>query len=427
MTPETHVDNTAVTPIVVVQSDDEKQQHQHEKQEYCICYQDVLDAVERIRGIAHITPVLTSKSINDITVATGGTTTSSSLSSTAVVDAEQLIPSQRNLYFKIEALQKTGSFKFRGATNAIRALMNNTSNKYSPGTATRTTSENEKSKDIINVITHSSGNHAQALALAAQLSSTSTTTVHATIVMPNNTPIVKKNAVDAYGGTIVLVDNTNEAREDESQRILHEKVQHNKQSYFIHPSENPYVIAGQGTVCYELIHQCMTEYNNTKLDIIIIPVGGGGLAAGNIISIRSLLGSNVKIILAEPEQLNDAYRSYTSGILQLQHTSDKLPLNSVADGLKTTLGVNTWPIIRDMVDDIITVSEYDILVATKIIWERLKICIEPSAGVGVAVALYSTYFNTKYPSSIYTNIGIILCGGNVDIIKISSLMSSMNI
>jgi threonine dehydratase len=198
----------------------------------------------------------------------------------------------------------------------------------------------------------------------------------------------------------------------------------------------------------ELVEQ-VREMAGKDLDAVIIPVGGGGLASGNIIALRGLLGQKVKvsryqsflfsfiiykdickflslllvnkkIILAEPSKLDDAKRSFTAGCL-LKHSPDN-NLDSVADGLKTTLGENTWPIVRDLVDDIFTVSEEEILKATKLVWERLKVCIEPSAGVGVAVAMGND-FNAKYTTeSGIHNVGIILCGGNVDIIKIAAMM-----
>ncbi len=179
---------------------------------------------------------------------------------------------------------------------------------------------------------------------------------------------------------------------------------------FVHPSEDSRVIAGQGTVCLEFLEQM----GDIKLDAVIIPVGGGGLAAGNVMTLRSLQ-PDVKIILAEPSALDDAYRSFKEKTL-LKHAEDN-KLESVADGLKTTLGPNTWPIIRDKVDSIFTVSEKEILQATKLIWERLKVMIEPSAGVGVAVAL-SEEFAQTYSDAL--NVGIILCGGNVDVVKIAA-------
>lgn len=354
---------------------------------YCISFKDVQCAAQRIKGTAYETPVLTSTSINDITTAVG-------------LSQQQ---HRQKFYFKVEAMQRTGSFKFRGALNAVRAILEKED-------------QEEVSTTHLQVVTHSSGNHAQALALAAKLSSTETKQVTATIVMPESTPIVKKNAVIAFGGIPVMTANTNEAREFEADRIRIETG-----ATFIHPSEDPLVIAGQGTVCLEFMEQVQTIHHVT-LDAVIIPVGGGGLASGNTITLRAMFGDDITIILAEPQLMDDAKRSFDTKTL-LQHHPDNT-LNSVADGLKTTLGPNTWPIVRDLVDDIITVSEYDILKATKLIWERLKVCIEPSAGVGVAVALSDT-FNDKYPN--LTNIGIVLCGGNVDVIKVSHLMQELGI
>jgi serine racemase len=344
---------------------------------YCISFEDVKAAAARIEGTAHRTPVLTSSTLSE------------------------LAGSNKTLYFKVEAMQKTGSFKFRGALNAVRSILE---------TTTTTDSEQE-----LHVVTHSSGNHAQALALASRLAGSSHT-VKATIVMPESTPVVKKDAVVAYGGIPIMTANTNEAREDKAEEIRRETG-----AVFIHPSEDPRVIAGQGTVCLEFIEQ-VKEMSGSDLDLVIIPVGGGGLAAGNATTLRAALGDKVTIVLAEPAEMDDAHRSFMAKQL-LQHDPDN-KLNSVADGLKTTLGANTWPIVRDLVDDIITVSEKEILAATKLIWQRLKVCIEPSAGVGVAVAL-SESFQSKYSNA--TNVGIVLCGGNVDVVKISLLMNELGV
>jgi len=282
--------------------------------------------------------------------------------------------------------------------------------------------EKENNQEV-HVVTHSSGNHAAALALAAKLGSAKTgQNIRSTIVMPDNAPTIKVNGVKGFGGDIVLVESTNEAREEMADQIVEEQ-----DASFIHPSEDPRVIAGQGTVSVEFIEQMKemtchdSKINASIVDAIIIPVGGGGLAAGNTIALRGLLGNNVKIILAEPEEMDDAKRSKEAGVLLGHDPTNKL--KSVADGLKTTLGPNTWPIVRDLVDDIITVSEKDILCATKIIWERLKVCIEPSAGVGVAVAM-GKKFKEKYPS--LDKVGIILCGGNVDIVKTAKLMDKIS-
>lgn len=306
-----------------------------------------------------------------------------------------------------------GSFKFRGALNAVRSIISDKN----------ISTEKDNIVNKLNVVTHSSGNHAQALALAAKLSSTKRCEVNATIVMPNTAPDVKVKAVKSYGAEIIMVDNTNEARESKADEIVI-----SRKSHFIHPSEDARVIAGQGTVCLEMVDQ-VRKMENSDLDIVIIPVGGGGLASGNIIALRALLGKSVKIVLAEPSSMDDAKRSFYSG-KKLGHDPSN-PLNSIADGLKTTLGDNTWPIVRDFADDIIAVSEADILLATKLIWERLKVCIEPSAGVGVAVVL-GDEFRTNILNSADVDekktlrIGIILCGGNVDVIKIAALIGTLN-
>jgi threonine dehydratase len=350
---------------------------------YCISLDDVKEAARRIHGVAHRTPVMTSQSLIPIKDDNDGT--------------------DRGIryFFKVEAMQKTGSFKFRGALNAIKSELETFAGPSMP------------------VVTHSSGNHAQALALASKLASTDRTTVSATIVMPDNAPLVKKAAVRDFGAAIVMVENTNEAREEEADRIVE-----TTGAVFVHPSEDPRVIAGQGTVCLEFVEQ-VHEMASCDLDAVIIPVGGGGLASGNIICLRGLLGDRVKIILAEPAELDDAKRSFEAGKL-LKHDPEN-KLYSVADGLKTTLGPNTWPIVRDLADDIITVPEEDILRSTKLVWERLKVAIEPSAGVGVAVA-QSKEFNEKYVKDLgIRNVGIVLCGGNVDIIKIASMMKDLGL
>ncbi len=364
-----------------------------ENNDHCIAFQNVLDAAARIDGFAHKTPVLTSKSLNEFTPG-------------------------RELFFKVEAMQRTGSFKFRGALNATLSMMEDAGDEDS----------GKQERQTIHVVTHSSGNHAAAVALAARIASSengintstkiiSPTTVRSTIVMPENAPIIKVNGVKGFGGNIVFVESTNEARETKADEIVEQE-----NAAFIHPSEDPRVIAGQGTVCLEFVEQVRHSvgFVNGDLDVVIIPVGGGGLAAGNTIALRGMLGKHVKIILAEPEEMDDAKRSKEAGEL-LGHEPNN-ELNSVADGLKTTLGPNTWPIVRDLVDEIITVSEEDILRATKLVWERLKVCIEPSAGVGVAVAL-GNEFAAKYKvDDGFEKVGIILCGGNVDVLKISRLM-----
>jgi threonine dehydratase len=222
---------------------------------YCIDFQDVLDASTKIKDIARKTPVMTCSSLDHLA-------------------------NNRRLFFKVEALQRTGSFKFRGALNAILSLMDDVENK------------NEE----VHVVTHSSGNHAAAVALAARLASEKMKRkVEATIVMPDNAPLIKVNGVKGFGGNIVFVESTNEARE-----IMADKIVDQKGAVFIHPSEDKRVIAGQGTVCIEFVEQVreMIGFVGGDLDAVIIPVGGGGLAAGNAVALRGLLGSHVKVRLA---------------------------------------------------------------------------------------------------------------------------------
>ena len=345
---------------------------------YCISLADVQAAAKRIQGTAHRTPVLISQSIDTI--------------------------AGRRLFFKVEALQRTGSFKFRGACNAVASLLEQ---------------QSSDAPTSLHVMTHSSGNHAQALAKAAQLSSSSQVKVKATIVMPDTTPMVKMRAVQDFAADIVVVPNHPLARE----RTCDEILAANPSAVFVHPSEDPRVIAGQGTAGLELIEQLQEMH--IRPDIVVIPVGGGGLASGIAIALRGILGSTVKIVLAEPASMDDAKRSFDSRTL-CRHAPDNL-LDSVADGLKTTLGPNTFPIVRDLVDDVLTVGEVDILKATKLIWERLKVAIEPSAGVGVGVVLSNEEFQALYPPRDYPNVAVVLCGGNVDIIQMASKMRGMGI
>lgn len=227
---------------------------------HCISFQDVLDASERIKTIVHRTPVLSSASINSLC-------------------------DNQNLFFKVEAMQRTGSFKFRGACNATLALVE------------KILANNGSHHGEVHVVTHSSGNHAAAVALAAdkvskKLGKDKSLKIRATIVMPKNAPIIKVNGVKAFGGEIVMVENTNEAREEKADEIVEKE-----KATFIHPSENEYVIAGQGTVCLEMVEQVKEMLGETSgvLDAVIIPVGGGGLASGNTIALRGLLGDKVKV------------------------------------------------------------------------------------------------------------------------------------
>ncbi|WP_347839837.1 pyridoxal-phosphate dependent enzyme [uncultured Draconibacterium sp.] len=307
-------------------------------------YINVEQAHKIVQKYAHRTPVMSSASINKI------------------VGAE--------LYFKCENLQKVGAFKFRGACNAVFSL-----------------SEEEAQKGVA---THSSGNHAAALALAARMRG-----IDAHIVMPENSPEIKKKAVAGYGAKITFCKPTLQARESTLAKVIEETG-----ATEIHPYNNFYVIAGQGTATKELIE------DKGKFDIIIAPVGGGGLLSGTAISSKQLLPA-CKVIAAEPDGADDAYRSF--------HSKKWVPSENpktIADGLLTSLGERNFKIILDKVDDVVTVSEESIVEAMRMIWERMKIIIEPSSAVPLAAILEK---KVDVPGK---KVGIILSGGNLDLGKL---------
>ena len=301
----------------------------------------LIDCHERIKPFIHNTPVLTSRLINEIAGA--------------------------DLYFKCENFQRMGAFKTRGAANAIMQLTDE--------------------QKLNGVVTHSSGNFAQALSLSAQ-----SLGVKAYIVMPNSAPKVKKEAVKGYGGILIECDANLEARERESDRIVKEHG-----ATFIHPSNDDHVILGQGTACKELL-----EFQ-PNLDYVVTPVGGGGLIAGTALS-AYYFGNNCKTIGGEPFEVDDAYRSLQSGKIETNTTT-----NTIADGLKTQLGDKNFPIIKKYVDEIVRVTEKEIISAMQLIWERLKIVCEPSSAVALAAIL------KKKDDLTNKKVGIIISGGNVDL------------
>ncbi|HEY3476246.1 MAG TPA: pyridoxal-phosphate dependent enzyme, partial [Anaerolineales bacterium] len=289
----------------------------------------------------HRTPVLTNESLN------------------AKVKAQ--------VFLKCENMQKVGAFKFRGATNAVFSLR-----------------DEEASRGVC---THSSGNHAQALALAAKLRG-----IPAYIVMPDNAPAVKKQAVAGYGGQITFCAPTLEAREATLMRIYE-----STGASVVHPYNDERVIAGQGTAALELLEEI------PNLDVIITPVGGGGLLSGTAI-VATEMNKEIRVIAGEPELADDAYRSFHAGTILLS-----IQPKTIADGLLTSLGTLTFPIIQQRVEQIVTVSEQAIIDSMKFIWERAKIIIEPSAAVAVAV-LWEKKIDLRG-----LRVGIILTGGNVDL------------
>ena len=305
---------------------------------------DIRAAADRIRRHIHRTPVLSCAGIDRLVGA--------------------------RLFFKCENFQKVGAFKIRGATNAVLSL-------------------NERAA-AAGVATHSSGNHAAALALAARLRG-----VPAYVVMPDTAPQVKKEAVAGYGAKITFCAPTLEAREAGLARIVADTG-----AAFIPPYNDERIIAGQATAALELLADI------PDLDLILTPVGGGGLVSGTALTVRSLSPSS-RVIAAEPRGADDAYRSFRAG-----HIIPSVNPQTIADGLLTSLGDKTFAIIRDCVDDIVTVEEADIIRAMRLIWERMKIVVEPSAAVPLG-ALLSRSVDVQGK-----RVAIILSGGNVDLARL---------
>ncbi len=309
-----------------------------------VSIEDIQQAAQRIKPYIHRTPILTNESLN------------------------QQVGAQ--VFLKCENFQKVGAFKFRGASNAVWSL--------------------SKEEARRGVITHSSGNHAQALALAARMRG-----VPAYIVMPSNAPQVKKNAVAGYGGQITFCEPTLAARESTMERIRLDTG-----ATVVHPYNDERVIAGQGTATLELLEDV------PDLDVILAPVGGGGLLSGTAIAATETR-KGIRVIAGEPEMADDAFRS-----LQAGEIIPSLHPKTVADGLLTSLGSLTFPIIRKRVEQIVTVSEAGIIAAMKFIWERAKIIIEPSSAVPIGVL-----WEKKIDLS-GLRVGVILSGGNVDLEKL---------
>jgi threonine dehydratase len=302
---------------------------------------DIKRAHQRITPYIINTPILTSHSIDERTGC--------------------------QVYFKCENFQKVGAFKMRGATNVIMAV--------------------QSEKRVNGFATHSSGNHAQAVALASKLAGSK-----AYIVMPNNAPTVKKNAVEEYGAEIVFCEPNEKSRQETCDAIVARTG-----AIFIHPFDDYGIIAGQATAAKEFIEEA------PDLDFMLCPVGGGGLSAGTALAVN-YLSPSTKVILCEPENANDAWRSFKSGERVLVDN----PV-TIADGLKTSLGVKNFDIIKEYVSDIYTASEEEIIQAMRLVWERMKIIIEPSCAVPLAVVLKKrSVFEGK-------KVGIIISGGNVDL------------
>lgn len=304
----------------------------------------VLEAARRIQPYVHRTPVLTCRTLNRLTEA--------------------------ELFFKAENFQKVGAFKARGACNAVWALPEATARR--------------------GVITHSSGNHGAALAYAAGLRG-----IPATVVMPEDAPPVKRAAVAGYGAQIVTSGSHPLDRERQLEALLAETG-----ATFIHPSNDPWVIAGQGTAALELLEEV------PDLELVMTPVGGGGLLAGTALAVAGR-SPHTRVLAAEPAAVDDAARSFRDGRL---YPPTGAP--TIADGLRTSLGDLNFPLIRAHVSDILTVSEAGIVAAMRLLWERMKIIVEPSAAVPVAALL-------EHPARFRgQRVGVILSGGNVDLARL---------
>ncbi|XP_047341103.1 serine racemase [Impatiens glandulifera] len=303
-------------------------------------------AYARISPFIHKTPVLTSESLN--------------------------IMAGRNLFFKCECFQKGGAFKFRGACNAMLSL-----------------DEEQAAKGVL---THSSGNHAAALALAAKLRG-----VKAYIVIPKNAPKCKVENVRRYGGQIIWSEANLLSREETAAKVLQETG-----AVFLHPYNDGRIISGQGTISLEFLEQA------PQIDTIVVPISGGGLISGIALAAKSI-NPSIRILGAEPKGANDAALSKSAGkIIKLHETS------TIADGLRAFLGDLTWPVVRDLVDDIIVVEDKEIIAAMRLCYEVLKVAVEPSGAIGLAAVLSDTF--RKNPTwNECRNVGIVVSGGNLDL------------
>ena len=304
-------------------------------------FKDIQDAHERIRPFIHRTPVLSNASLNKLSGA--------------------------ELFFKCENFQKAGSFKIRGSTNTVLQL-----------------TQEELDRGIV---TASSGNHGAALSMAVSNRGGKTT-----VVMPNNTPKMKVDNVERNGGEIVWCEPVQESREKVLKELLAETG-----AVLVHPYNDERIIAGQGTVAKELLE------DHPDLDMIISPVSGGGLLSGTLCSAKEMK-PEILVYGAEPEEADDAYRSFQTGEIQANETT-----NTICDGLRAQIGTIPFPIIQEKVDGIITVTEEEIIDAMSMIWERMKIIVEPSSTITLAAIL------KRKELFAGQKVGLILSGGNVDL------------
>ncbi len=308
---------------------------------YIPTFDDVIIAHERIQPYIHKTPVLTSSYLNELTGAT--------------------------LFFKCENFQKAGAFKARGASNAVFGLDENTSSK--------------------GVATHSSGNHALSLSYAAGQRG-----IPVTVVMPRTAPEAKKAAVRGYGGTVIECEPSMSSRESVFAEVVADTG-----ADFVHPYNDPRVIAGQATCSRELLEEV------GALDAVVAPIGGGGMISGTCLTLSNT-APTIKIYAAEPKNADDAYRSFKAGHI----IADDAP-QTVADGLKVPLKDLTWHFVSNHVEDILLAEEQEIIDAMYLIWQRMKIVVEPSSAVPLATILKN--------KEVFAGrrVGVIITGGNVDL------------
>jgi threonine dehydratase len=314
-----------------------------------ITLKEIEEAYKRIKDTINKTPVMTSRTLNERVKAT--------------------------VFCKCENYQRMGAFKMRGAFNAISQLNKN---------------------EISGVITHSSGNHAQALALSARILG-----VKATVVMPKGSPQVKINATKGYGAEVVLCENTLASREETTNKLI---AQHGYT--LVHPYDNDNIIRGAGTAAYELIKEV------GALDIMFCPVGGGGLLSGTSVATKGLCPKS-KVVAVEPKNADDTYKSFQAGKVVENKTT-----NTIADGLRTNLCQRTFDIIKKNVDQVILVTEQEIVDAMRFLWERMKIVVEPSGAVPLAGVL-----SGQVPVE-GKRVGVILSGGNIDLEEFFQLMQA---
>ncbi len=309
-----------------------------------VTLKDIQSAHARISPFIHRTPILTNTSLDELTGA--------------------------KLFFKCENFQKAGSFKIRGATNAVELLSDEDFNR--------------------GVATTSSGNHGAALSMAVSRRGGTTK-----VVMPHNTPKIKVNNVERNGGEVVWCEPDQKFRESVLKDVVDETG-----ATIVHPYNDERIMAGQGTCAKELLEDV------ENLHSIVSPVSGGGLLSGSLLTAKNM-DSAIKVYGAEPEEADDAYRSLKLGKIVPNKT-----INTICDGLRAQIGTKTFPVIQSLVDDIIPVSEEDIINALRMIWERLKIIVEPSCSIALAMVINNKdLFKDQ-------NVGLIMSGGNIDLKKL---------